>query len=51
MAALYFCILPSDWPKWNYSSIQVQLYDDQPINLPGIANIAAQNTSMIGTHW
>ena len=26
MAASYFCILPSDWPKWVYSSIQVQLY-------------------------
>ena len=26
MAASYFCILPSDWPKWIYSSIQVQLY-------------------------
>ena len=26
MAAPYFCILPSDWPKWIYSSIQVQLY-------------------------
>ena len=23
----YFCILPSDWPEWIYSSIQVQLYD------------------------
>ena len=27
MAASYFCFLPSDWPKWIYSSIQVQLYD------------------------
>ena len=27
MAASYFCILPSDWPKLVYSSIQVQLYD------------------------
>ena len=27
MAAPYFCILPSDWPKWTYSSIQVQLHD------------------------
>ena len=26
MAASYFCILLSDWPKWIYSSIQVQLY-------------------------
>ena len=25
MAASYFCILPPDWPKWIYSSIQVQL--------------------------
>ena len=32
MAAPYFCILPSDWPKWTYSSIQVQLYGcDNPI--------------------
>ena len=27
MAASYFRILPSDWPKLVYSSIQVQLYD------------------------
>ena len=27
MAAPYFCILPSDGPKWTYSSIQVQLYE------------------------
>ena len=27
MAASYFCFLPSDCPKWIYSSIQVQLYD------------------------
>mgnify|MGYP001795254946 CR=1 FL=1 len=26
MAASYFCMLPSDWPKWIYSSNQVQLY-------------------------
>ena len=26
MAAPYFCILPSDWPKRLYSSIQVKLY-------------------------
>ena len=26
MAASYFCILPSDWLKLVYSSIQVQLY-------------------------
>ena len=26
MTASYFCILPSDWPKCIYSSIQVQLY-------------------------
>ena len=28
MAASYFCPLPSDWPKWIYSSIQVQLFDN-----------------------
>ena len=26
MAASYFCMLPSDWPKQFYPSIQVQLY-------------------------
>ena len=26
MAAPYFCILPSDWPKCTYYSFQVQLY-------------------------
>ena len=26
MAASYFCIVPSDWPEWIYSSIQVGLY-------------------------
>ena len=37
-AAFYFCILPSDWPEWLYSSIQVKLYDNYllPFTSPGV---------------
>ena len=45
MAAPYICILPSDWPKWTYSSIQVQLYESQPPR-PGHKVILCWSTRM-----
>ena len=39
MTASYFCILPSDWLEWLYSSIQVQLYGSGVVNTPLVAAI------------